>query len=168
MKTLSFAALLLLAAFALPAGATLTLEGRVVGVADGDTVTVLDADRRQHKVRLAGIDAPEKGQAFGTRSKQALSRLVFGQDVVVAYSKKDRYGRIVGRIESGGRDVNLELVRAGAAWVYRQYLRELPEPDRQHYLDAEDEARSDSAGLWRDPDPAPPWAWRKARRESKG
>lgn len=168
MKTLSFAALLLFAAFALPAAATLTLEGRVVGVADGDTVTVLDADRRQHKVRLAGIDAPEKGQAFGRRSKQALSDRVFGQDVVVAYSKKDRYGRIVGRIEAGGRDVNLELVRAGAAWVYRQYLRELPEPDRQRYLDAEERARSDSAGLWRDADPAPPWAWRKARRDGKG
>lgn len=165
MKPLSFAALLL-AAFALPAAATLTLEGRVVGVTDGDTVTLLDAGQRQHKIRLAGIDAPEKGQAFGHRSKQALSDLVFGQDVVVAYSKKDRYGRIVGKIEAGGRDVNLELVREGAAWVYREYLRELPEPDRQRYLDAEELARSDAAGLWRDADPAPPWAWRKARRES--
>ncbi len=168
MKTLSFAALLLLAAFALPASATLTLEGRVVGVADGDTVTILDASQRQHKIRLAGIDAPEKGQAFGRWSKQALSDMVFGQDVVVAYSKKDRYGRIVGRITADGLDVNLELVREGAAWVYRQYLRELPEPDRQHYLDAEEEARSDAAGLWRDADPAPPWAWRKARRDAKG
>ena len=75
-----------------------TITGRVVGVADGDTVTVLDADKVQHKIRLAGIDAPEKAQAFGTRSKQNLSDLVFGKDVRVDWDKRDRYGRIVGKV----------------------------------------------------------------------
>jgi len=167
MKKVTFAAALLLALFAVASTAA-TLEGRIVGVADGDTVTLLDAGQRQHKIRLAGIDAPENGQPFGHRSKQALSRLVFGQDVVVEYKKKDRYGRIVGRVEAEGRDVNLGLLREGAAWVYRQYLGELPEADRQRYLDAEQQARTGELGLWRDPDPAPPWASRKARREGKG
>lgn len=166
MKKHSYAALLLLALAVVPAVAA-TLEGRVVGVADGDTFTLLDADRRQHKVRLAGIDAPEKGQPFGRRARQSLSRMVFDQDVVVEYAKKDRYGRIVGRVEAGGLDVNLEQVREGSAWVYRQYLGELPEADRRRYLDAERQARDIDAGLWQDPDPQPPWQWRRMRREGR-
>jgi endonuclease YncB( thermonuclease family) len=166
MKKYPLAAALLLASFAIASSAA-TLEGRIVGVSDGDTVTLLDADNRQHKIRLAGIDAPEKEQPFGHKSKEALSRLVFGQDVVVEYKKKDRYGRIVGHVAAEGRDANLDLLREGAAWVYRQYLGELPEADRQRYLDAERQARTGELGLWRDPDPAPPWQWRKARREAK-
>lgn len=91
------------------------IEGRVVGVSDGDTVTVLDAGRRQHKFRLLGIDAPEKDQDFGERSKQSLSDLVFGKDVMVEYEKKDRYGRTLGKVVVGGRSANLEQVRAGLA-----------------------------------------------------
>jgi endonuclease YncB( thermonuclease family) len=144
--------------------ASATLEGKVIGVADGDTITILTADHQQHKIRLAGIDAPEKGQPFGTRSKQTLSQMVYGQPAIVEYSKRDRYGRIVGRVEVDGRDVNLDQLREGSAWVYLQYIRELPKTDRRLYLDAEELARNGSLGLWHDRQPEPPWEWRKARR----
>lgn len=154
----------LILVFAACSGAAATLEGKVVGVADGDTITVLTADKQQHKIRLAGIDAPEKGQPFGKRSKETLSRLVYGTEVAVEYTKKDRYGRIVGRVEVEGRDANLEQVREGSAWVYRQYIRELPKADQRLYFDAEQHARSEALGLWHERDPEPPWEWRKARR----
>lgn len=101
-----------------------TLEGRVVGVADGDTITVLDSAKTQHRVRLAGIDAPEKKQAFGTRSRENLARWVHRRDVIVEWHKRDRYGRLVGVVFVDGHDVNLEQVRAGFAWWYRQYAKE--------------------------------------------
>ena len=93
-----------------------TLTGRVVGIADGDTVTVLDANRQQHKIRLAGIDAPEKTQPFGDRSKQNLSTLVFDKQVAVEWKKQDRYGRTVGKVLINGIDANLAQVKAGMAW----------------------------------------------------
>ena len=95
-----------------------TLRGRVVGVTDGDTTKVLDAANRQEKIRLADIDTPERGQPWGQRSKQALSGLVFGRQVVVEYRKRDRYGRIVGRVFVGDVDISRELVEAGHAWVW--------------------------------------------------
>jgi endonuclease YncB( thermonuclease family) len=91
------------------------LNGRVVGVADGDTVTVLDASRQQHKIRLMGIDAPEKKMPFGNRSKQSLSDLVFDRQVQVEYNKKDRYGRTLGKIIVDGVDANLAQIKAGMA-----------------------------------------------------
>jgi endonuclease YncB( thermonuclease family) len=114
------------AATAFPA----TLSGRVVGVHDGDTITVLDANHQQHKIRFAGIDAPESRQAFGTRSRQNLSGLVFGKDVAVEWNKHDRYKRIVGKVLVDGHDVNLEQVRAGMAWWYRQYAKDQTSADR--------------------------------------
>lgn len=167
MKNYPIAAALLLA-FVAQFSQAATLQGRVVGVADGDTITVLSADKRQYKIRLAGIDAPEKKQAFGSRAKETLSRLVFDQPVTVEYSKWDRYGRIVGKVELGGHDVNLELLREGSAWVYRQYVRELSESDRQLYLETERKAQRDSAGLWRDREPEPPWEWRRTKRGHGG
>src|SRR5688572_21480041 len=111
-----------------------TLAARVVGVHDGDTITVLDADRKQHKIRLAGIDAPESRQAFGNRSKENLSRLVFGQDVRIDWQKRDRYGRIVGKVWTVSQDANcrtaecpktldanLAQVTVGMAWHYKDY-----------------------------------------------
>lgn len=98
-----------------------TVEGRVVGISDGDTITILDRDKRQHKIRLAGIDAPEKGQAFGDRSKESLSRLVFDRQVEAHCHKRDRYGREVCKIMRGSTDVNIEQVRAGMAWWYQEY-----------------------------------------------
>lgn len=129
----------------LPATASV-IEGRVVGVSDGDTVTVLDADRRQHKIRLLGVDAPEKDQDFGERSKQSLSDLVFGKDVTVEYEKKDRYGRTLGKVIIGGRSANLEQVRAGLAWFYRHYADDVPEADRTALDGAEREARQGRGG----------------------
>jgi endonuclease YncB( thermonuclease family) len=141
-----------------------TITGRVVGVADGDTITVLDAGRQQHKIRLEGIDAPEKAQAFGQRSKQSLSDLVYGQAVVVDTHKTDRYGRHVGKVLLNGGDVNLEQVSRGLAWHYKAYAREQTDDDQVNYAAAEEGARNARRGLWRDSAPTPPWEWRKGRR----
>lgn len=136
------------------------ISGRVVGISDGDTVTILK-DRSQIKIRLAGIDAPEKGQAFGQRSKENLSRLIFGKDVKVYTFKTDRYGRTVGKIMIDDLDINLQQIKDGYAWVYQAYLRELLPSDRKLYLAAESSARSEQAGLWRDTEPIAPWDYRK-------
>ncbi|HEX7811467.1 MAG TPA: thermonuclease family protein [Burkholderiales bacterium] len=167
MKKHALAAIMLLVFVIHPALAA-QLQGRVVGVSDGDTITLLTREQRQFKIRLSGIDAPEKKQAFGAFAKESLSRQVFGRPVVVEWSKIDRYGRIVGKIEIGGTDVNLEQVREGSAWVYLQYLKELPEADRKRYLAAEQQAKDERRGLWRDRDPEPPWQWRRDRRSSSG
>ena len=142
-----------------------TLSGRVVRVTDGDTIVVLDADKVQHKIRLQGIDAPERGQAFGTKSKEHLSELVAGKTVVVDYNKYDRYQRILGKVLVNGEDVNLEQVEAGMAWHYKKYQGEQSSSDRIRYSDAELEARREKLGLWRDPNPIPPWEYRQAKRE---
>lgn len=138
-----------------------TLEGLVVGVADGDTLTVLDKGRRQHRIRLAGIDAPEKRQDFGQRSKQSLSELAYRQNVLVDISKQDRYGRSVGKVLRGSVDVNLEQVRRGLAWHYKDYQKEQSPVDRRAYGDAEKEARCLRRGLWTLSDPMPPWEYRR-------
>jgi len=154
--------LALLFAFACNAA---TITGKVVGVADGDTITVLDADKVQHKIRLAGIDAPEKKQAFGNRSKESLSDMVFEKTVNVETEKRDRYGREIGKVLVNGRDVNLVQVERGMAWFYRQYQREQSPNDRTLYEAAEDAAKAGKRGLWRDVDPTPPWDFRKAKRD---
>lgn len=141
-----------------------TIVGRVVGIADGDTVTVLDASKTQHKIRLAGIDAPEQKMPFAKCAKEHLSDLVFSKDVEVQTSKKDRYGRWVAIILVDGFDANLAMVKAGMAWHYKQYEREQSAPDRQLYANAENQARSQRSGLWRDDNPTPPWEYRKERR----
>lgn len=146
------------------AAAAHTIEGRVVGVADGDTVTVLDALHTQHRIRLAGIDAPEKAQAFGDTSKRNLSRMVYGEHVRIEYAKRDRYDRIIGKVFSGSRDASLEQLRAGLAWHYKQYQREQSREDRSAYAEVEREAQQSQAGLWLDRDPVPPWTWRQERR----
>ena len=166
MKKFTLAALMLLAAFVCDATAA-TLEGRVVGVSDGDTVTVLTAENRQFKIRLSGIDAPEKKQPFGAFAKESLSRQLFCHAVVVEWTKTDRYGRIVGKVEVDGVDANLEQIREGSAWVYMQYLRELPVEDRRLYLEAERLAKAEHRGLWHDAQPEPPWQWRRERRSPK-
>jgi len=142
-----------------------TMTGLVVGIADGDTLTLLDAERVQHKIRLAGVDAPEKRQAFGDRSKQSLAALVFRKHVVVEWNKHDRYGRVIGRVLIGDEDVCLAQVRVGMAWHYKAYEREQSPADRERYAQAELEARASKRGLWRDPAPTPPWVFRhQARR----
>ncbi len=129
-------------------------------MADGDTITVLDANKVQHKIRLAGIDAPEKKQAFGNSSKESLSDLAFDKTVNVETGKRDRFGRQIGKVLVNGRDVNLVQVERGMAWFYRQYKREQSPNDQRLYEAAEDAARAGKRGLWRDADSVPPWEFR--------
>ena len=136
------------------------LRGMVVAVSDGDTVTVLNAERHQYQVRLAGIDAPEKAQAFGQASKISLSDQIFEREVAVTWDKRDRYGRIIGKISVDHRDVCLEQIRRGMAWHYKQYARDQAPDDRGAYAEAEVAARAAGVGLWRDVAPIPPWEWR--------
>lgn len=142
-----------------------TLQGHVVGVTDGDTITLLDASKTQYKIRVAGIDAPEKKQPFGQRSKESLSDLAFDKDITVEWFKKDRYGRVIGKlINKQGRDLNLEQVKGGMAWHYKKYEKEQSPEDRKLYAAAEDAARAKRVGLWSDPNPVPPWDYRKEKR----
>jgi len=160
-----FATLLALMCFA---GSVLAdIRGRVVGVTDGDTVTVLVNGHDQVKVRLAGIDAPERRQPFGQAAREALAQVIFQKDVEIIGDKIDRYGRMVGKIIYRDRDVNIELVRAGLAWWYRKYASEQSVQDRSTYAAAEDEARSGKRGLWSEPNPLPPWEWRSERRQRR-
>ena len=149
----------LLLALAVQCQAT-TIEGRVVGVADGDTITVLNASDTQHKIRLAGIDAPEKHQPFGQRSKESLSDLVFGRAVMVETDERDKYGRNVGKVLVDGNDANLEKVKRGLACHYKQYEKEQPANDRVEYAVAEGAARASRLGLWADAEPVAPWEFR--------
>jgi endonuclease YncB( thermonuclease family) len=141
-------------------------SGRVVAVQDGDTLTVLDADRHQHRVRLAGIDAPEKRQAFGQRAKLALSNCAFGADVTVQGKKTDRYGRLVGKVLNGDVDCNLNQLQLGLAWHYKRYEREQSRSDAASYAQAEINARERRAGLWSEPTAVAPWQFRRGAFES--
>lgn len=150
-----------------PPSGSQTLTGRVVRVADGDTITVLDSTNTQHRIRLEGIDAPESHQAFGTQSKKNLSEMVFGKDVTIVYEKTDQYGRVVGKILRDGKDINLEQVKAGMAWHYKEYQREQTPEDRELYAAAEEEARQARRGLWQDPEPVEPSAFRKEEKRDR-
>jgi len=132
----------------------------VVNVHDGDTITVLDSTDTQHKIRLAGIDAPELGQGYGRVSRDNLARLIAGKTVSVDWKKYDKYGRIVGKVLLGGKDQNIEQIRAGLAWHYKKYQGEQSPEDRKTYAEAENSARAKRAGLWKEPNAIPPWEWR--------
>jgi len=140
------------------------LAGRVVSVHDGDTVNVLDAGKVQYKIRLAGIDAPELHQAFGRVSQRHLSAAIQCKNVVVHWTKHDKYGRIVGTILLDDHDVNLDQVRAGLAWHYKRYEREQPPAERVTYANAETEAHVAHLGLWQEASPMPPWEYRKTKK----
>lgn len=166
--TLALASLLALA-FGIHAE---SISGRVVGVSDGDTITVLDDNHAQHKVRLAGIDAPEKSQPFGNRSKESLSDLVFNKPVRVEFTKHDRYGRIVGKVWVQPQscptcpmtlDAGHAQITMGMAWWFRKYANEQSPADQGAYEFSETEARAKRVGLWRDSDPVPPWEFRRGR-----
>jgi endonuclease YncB( thermonuclease family) len=151
-----------------------TLTGWVSHIADGDTITVLDYSNQQHKVRLMGIDAPEKHQAFGSRSEQNLNMLVNGRDVEVEWHKFDRYGRIIGKVMvapvdspcSHQRDcpktldAGLEQIKAGEAWWYQKYANEQTPEDQASYAQAEFNAKTHRNGLWVDAHPEAPWEFR--------
>ena len=152
-----------------------TLQGKVVKVADGDTVTIIDDSGKKHRIRLAGIDAPEKNQPYGDVSTQGLNKLVSGRIVTIEYEKRDRYKRIIGKVlvDPPGEvfcmaldcvkkiDAGLEQIKAGLAWHYKKYQSEQSEEDRRLYSEAELEARIKQIGLWKDEEPMAPWEWRR-------
>ena len=147
---------------ALLAGPLLAAEytGKVVSISDGDTLTLLVPDGasfKQIKVRLGEIDTPERKQPYGTRAQQALSDLAYNKQARVVVQDTDRYGRTVGRVYVGSVDVNAEMVKQGAAWAYRQYLKD------QSLLKLEADAKAAKRGLWGLPEAerCPPWDWRK-------
>jgi len=169
MGRIIVAAFLLLAA---PIAFADTLTGKVVKITDGDTLYVLDANYEQHKIRLAGIDAPERKQAYGLASRKHLASIVANKQVTVKYQKRDRYGRIVGKVllvvvfhTSGDEiDVCLEQVKAGFAWHYKKYQHEQSREDQKLYAVAEANARDARLGLWRENNPMPPWEHRRLYR----
>ena len=156
------AALLFVCLLAVPlAACAADFKAKVIGVADGDTVTVLQA-KKPVKIRLNGIDCPEKRQAFGTKAKKVTSELCFGRMVTVRPKETDRYGRTVADIVlPDGRVLNQELVKAGMAWWYQQYSKDVG------LKKLEEEARKAKRGLWADKKPVAPWEWRRRQRAQR-
>ena len=153
--------------------ATADITGKVVAVIDGDTIKILDDSRVQHKIRLTGIDAPEKAQPFGNASRKHLASIVAGRVVRIETLKNDRYGRVLGKVwvQPGdcpdcGKTLNANhaQILAGMAWWYQDYAKDQSAQDRGRYESAVNEARKRKLGLWSEPDPVPPWAWRRGQR----
>lgn len=153
--------LIVLCLLLLPHGA-MAWPGLVVGISDGDTITVLRDSQEQVKIRLYGIDCPEKRQAWGSRATQATGRLCAGKVVDVQEADIDRYGRTVAIVTlPDGRTLQEGLVEEGLAWVWPRYCKL---PVCQEWAEVEVKAREGKAGLWRDADPVPPWEWRRLKR----
>jgi len=138
------------------------IVGEVIGIADGDTITVLQ-NRTQHRIRLYGIDTPEKSQAFGNKAKRFISGLVFHKKVRVVVEDVDRYKRKVGSVFVGSTFVNEEMVRNGYAWVYRKYCKR---SFCSEWLRLEEQARQNQLGLWSHKKPIPPWDFRHGNKSS--
>ena len=143
------------------------LVGKVVGVSDGDTITVLDATRTEHKVRLMGIDAPEKSQDFGNQSKRALSNYIYQKEVTVEYKKFDKYKRKVGKVIFEGKDICLLMIELGLAWHYKDYEKEQSKADRDLYSQAELKARNEKRGLWQTGNAIEPSIFRQKQSNRK-
>ncbi|HBP28275.1 thermonuclease family protein [Advenella sp. FME57] len=141
-----------------PVFAATWLEGWVVAVADGDTLTILDKARQQHKIRLAQIDAPESGMPYARAAKKFLSDTVYRRTVTVQAGKRDRYGRVVSTVYLDQENINMQMVSSGYAWAYRNYVTDTA------YYKAEDLARRLRRGLWKDKKPVPPWQWRRQKQ----
>lgn len=152
-----------LAAPQLARSSSSSIEGRVVGISDGDTLTLLDASRTPRKIRLAGIDAPEKAQPFGARAKQALSDFAFGKAARAECGRPDRYGRELCKVIVDGRDVNVAMIEVGMAWHYAAYAKTQAPRDALAYAQAQGRARAQHIGLWTDAAAMPPWEWRRTR-----
>ena len=135
------------------------LTGRVVRIADGDTVSILDKSNTQHKVRLYGIDTPERNQPYGKQAKDALARLIDKKTVGVVVVETDSYGRQVGTLYREGTNINVALVAGGHAWWYQHYA-----PHERKLAISEQQARKHGLGLWASPHPIPPWGWRRGQR----
>lgn len=155
--------LILLSLVSTPAIAQ-TLKGKVVDVSDGDTITVQDSRNKRHKIRLSGIDAPEKNQPFAQASKESLSELVFWRNVNVTWNKTDGNHRIMGKVKIGKTDASLQQLKRGLAWYCKMYEKDLPQKDRRAYFLAQHEAKLKSAGLWSEPEPTAPWDWQRQQQ----
>lgn len=153
--------MILLGYSALNASEPSVIVGQVVGVHDGDSITLVTEAKAEIKIRLEGIDAPELKQPFGQKSKTKLSGMVFGKKVTVVVRGTDRYKRTIGRIASGEIDVSLEMVKLGMAWGYEKYCTE------SALIDAQAKAKENGLGLWEDKDPIPPWEWRAKKPNSR-
>jgi endonuclease YncB( thermonuclease family) len=160
LATVALLACLVASAFAADK-AIQKFEGKVVGIADGDTITVLDDEKAQHKVRLLAIDAPESKQPYSQLSKQALAKKVFGKRVQVHWRDKDAYGRLLGLVKVAGHNVNLEMVSEGWAWHFVRYSK------AKAFAAAEVKAREEQVGLWAGDEPIAPWDWRKQEAERR-
>ena len=136
------------------------LNGRIIEVYDGDTATLLTADNVKYKVRFYGIDAPEAAQESGIDSRDALRGKILGKDVTVMVAATDRYGRAVGKVMLGSRFINREMVAEGWAWYYQDYAS-----GEYDIAEAENKAKRERLGLWRNASPQPPWEWRKAHKK---
>ncbi|MCB1704725.1 MAG: thermonuclease family protein [Halioglobus sp.] len=135
------------------------LVGRVVRIADGDTVSILDHSNTQHKVRLFGIDSPERDQPYGKAARKVLAQLIDEEPVGVVIVTTDSYGRLVGTVYHSGVNINEAMVARGYAWWYQYYA-----PHEHALREAELRARSQRLGLWAEAQPVPPWEWRRKRR----
>ena len=135
-------------------------RGRVVGITDGDTFTVLAANNEQVKIRIYGIDCPEKKQAFGAKAKQFLSSLIFECNVTIKPLGKDLYGRTIAKVYHADRDVGLTMIESGHAWWYQQYAKKDVD-----YKKAQEKARRQQLGLWVDNNPIEPSKFRKHKGE---
>lgn len=155
-----FCAVLLGGSFNLSVAQADTFNAQVIAVLDGDTVLIAQSGKHPGKVRLAGIDAPEKAQPFGMKSRQALVDLILNREVLVATVATDKYGRLVAQLMLDGRSINQQQVRTGMAWEYSHFHRD------QEYIELQREARQARRGLWSQPEPTPPWVWRKAHPDA--
>ncbi|AOY02378.1 hypothetical protein BJP62_15630 [Jeongeupia sp. USM3] len=144
-----------------------SLQGTVVGIADGDTITLLDADRREYRLRLAFIDAPEKAQPYGNAAKQHLSDRVYRRTVDAEVVDVDRYRRGVALVRLDGEDINHAQVKAGLAWHYTRYADKQPRGDFDAYTAAQQAARDGRLGLWQQPGAEPPWDFRRNKRTAE-
>ena len=160
-----FLLLLLLAIpFSTAYAQTSGFTGQVVSVSDGDSITVLDSNNVQHRIRFQGVDAPDESQDFGPQAKEQLSALVLGQTVEVIPLGRDQYGRVAAKVMLDGRDVGLVLIEAGYAWHYKEFEKEQSKEDRKLYADSEKRARNSSIGLWVNRSATPPWKYRKSKK----
>lgn len=146
----------------LPAGGI--VAGELLAVADGDSFTLRAADGQIWQVRIAAIDAPERRQPWSDVARQRLRQRLLGREVRVQAGKFDPYGRVVGTVFVSDEDVGLAQVSDGMAWHFRRYEREQEPAARARYTRAEATARQSRRGLWRDPDPLPPWVFRSRLR----
>ncbi|EIK44808.1 putative micrococcal nuclease [Cellvibrio sp. BR] len=143
-----------------PSTQAANLHGKVVGISDGDTITILTTDKQSIKIRLIEIDAPEKDQPWGQKSKQALSDLIFSRNVTVDSTGSDRYGRTLGTVFLSNRNINKHMVENGNAWAYTEYVRD------QNYFELQERAKSKQLGLWSlsKEQTMAPWEWRKNKK----